>query len=521
MKNHKDTTRRKSTIKMEEEKILYKTNYQTSEAVIKLLLDKIIISAVHSSQSKKIDEELGNFCFNSFKNQITALFETNYINYTDDLTNEEPKLLWNFIPPPYNTWVELNEPEPQEMDRYESSNIEYIEIKKDEDKGLDMDINSKSPNLNLKNNLNSKKDAKGKSKSEPLSWNNNNIISEVEEKSSLSGFDGEMIIGNGAIPEVSGIEDKSSGSLNITDAEIKKNIDNVQEIVEKEVKDKKNIVSPLPKKEETIHNTNKDTVVKINEKKENIVSKGSTQTPLPPVKKKGKNIPLEDFPFSDIPGVEDEYNHDNFEPQNVEFLRREREELIQKKLNEIKLKEISNKIIKPIEDNEKVKKKLIDTNRLTFDSNGNIIHFRPYKIDNLSKDFISTRNTIRGFEPKTENPIQIKKRALNTKEKKEKGKENTLQEEIIKNVEEEKKVKEINNIVNNANNEKERYIPSGSNFQIISPNIGVKIKENNQEKEGPREFSKYFNKYSIHDYDKMLNDFVPLQNKTMIQNKFK
>jgi len=31
-----------------------------------------------------------------------------------------------------------------------------------------------------------------------------------------------MIIGNGAIPEVSGIEDKSSGSLNITDAEIKK-----------------------------------------------------------------------------------------------------------------------------------------------------------------------------------------------------------------------------------------------------------------------------------------------------------
>ena len=521
MKNHKDTTRRKSTIKMEEEKILYKTNYQTSEAVIKLLLDKIIISAVHSSQSKKIDEELGNFCFNSFKNQITALFETNYINYTDDLTNEEPKLLWNFIPPPYNTWVELNEPEPQEMDRYESSNIEYIEIKKDEDKGLDTDINSKSPNLNLKNNLNSKKDAKGKSKSEPLSWNNNNIISEVEEKSSLSGFDGEMIIGNGAIPEVSGIEDKSSGSLNITDAEIKKNIDNVQEIVEKEVKDKKNIVNPLPKKEETIQNTNKDTVAKINEKKESIVSKTSTQTPLPPVKKKGKNIPLEDFPFSDIPGVEDEYNHDNFEPQNVEFLRREREELIQKKLNEIKLKEISNKIIKPIEDNEKVKKKLIDTNRVTFDSNGNIIHFRPYKIDNLSKDFISTRNTIRGFEPKTENPIQIKKRALNTKEKKEKGKENTLQEEIIKNVEEEKKVKEINNIVNNANNEKERYIPSGSNFQIISPNIGVKIKENNQEKEGPREFSKYFNKYSIHDYDKMLNDFVPLQNKTMIQNKFK
>ena len=63
---------------------------------------------------------------------------------------------------------------------------------------------------------------KRKKESEPLSLNNNNIINEVEEKSSISGFDGEMILGNGAIPEVSGIEDEFSDTLNITDAEIKK-----------------------------------------------------------------------------------------------------------------------------------------------------------------------------------------------------------------------------------------------------------------------------------------------------------
>ena len=106
---------------------------------------------------------------------------------------------------------------------------------------------------------------------------------------------------------------------------------------------------------------------------------------------------------------------------------------------ENKLKEASNKVIKPIEENDRIKKKLIDTNRLTFDSNGNIIHFRPYKFDNLSKDFVTTRNTIRGFDNKPDNNNTNKKRNLN-KEKKEKEKD-INPEEIIKNIEEEKKIK--------------------------------------------------------------------------------
>ena len=57
------------------------------------------------------------------------------------------------------------------------------------------------------------------------------------------------------------------------------------------------------------------------------------------------------------------------------------------------------------------------------------------------------------------------------------------------------------------------------NFQIMLPNIGVVIKENQKIKEGGREFNKFFNKYSIHDYDKILNEYVPLQNKTKMRNK--
>ena len=51
------------------------------------------------------------------------------------------------------------------------------------------------------------------------------------------------------------------------------------------------------------------------------------------------------------------------------------------------------------------------------------------------------------------------------------------------------------------------------------PNIGVILKEDEQIKEGTREFGKYFKKYSLNDYDKILRDFVPLQNKTMLKNK--
>lgn len=538
MNNAKDNVKRnsirtyskaskKTEAQNEDKKNLYKTNYQSSEGVIKILLDKIITLAVYSSQSKEIDEQMGLFCFTNFQKQITSLFETNFINYTNDVTNNEGQLFWESTPPPENTWVEIMEPGSQEMDRYESSNINFVEIKKEQQQDTMTPTttisNNEKKNVNINTNKNNKN---GKKEFEPLSMNNNNIIDEVEEKSSLSGFDGEMKIGNGVIPEVSGIEDQFSESLNITDAEIKKNIDNVEiSPNEKESNDKdkdknknkdKNIgnINLPPKKEEIVNNIKNDN--NLEENKKTIKSSPNTQTILPPIKKKGKNIPIADYPFSDIPGVETEFNHDNYEPQNVEFLRREREELIQKKIMENKLKEASNKVIKPIEENDRIKKKLIDTNRLTFDSNGNIIHFRPYKIDNLSKDFVITRNTIRAFEQQ-KNETHLPSKKKNMLMKKEKENSQNVQEEIIKNEEEEKNVKEINNITNNAISEKEKFIPSGSNFQIISPNIGVVVKENNQSKEGSKEFSKYFKKYSLYDYDKMLNDFLPLQNRTMLQ----
>lgn len=131
----KRTTNKSSSRKgtqNEENKKSYKAFYQSSEGVIKQLLDKIINSAVRTSQAKIVDDQLGDFCFNNLKIQMTNFFQTNFINYTDDLPHEEPPILWEFIHPPENTWVELPEPGTQEMDRYESSNIAFLEIKKDQ-----------------------------------------------------------------------------------------------------------------------------------------------------------------------------------------------------------------------------------------------------------------------------------------------------------------------------------------------------------------------------------------------------
>ena len=64
----------------------------------------------------------------------------------------------------------------------------------------------------------------------------------------------------------------------------------------------------------------------------------------------------------------------------------------------------------------------------------------------------------------------------------------------------------------------EKIIPSGSNFSIMFPNIGVTLKEDDKIKEGTRDFGMYFKKYSISDYDRILRDYLPIQNKTMLKN---
>ena len=225
-----------------------------------------------------------------------------------------------------------------------------------------------------------------------------------------------------------------------------------------------------------------------------------------------KKIPLIEFPSEDIPGIEDEYKHEVYDPPNIHMLRKDIEEEMKNKEKELKLNNNSKKMNKKKDESDKAIRfiKPLDSNKFTFDSNGKIISFKQYKIENLSKDFTFIRNNIKEKIEKDEslNKPNIKQR-LTIKEPKEIIiKDNRMNDYF--NTEEKKDKKDKT---------KEKIIPSGSNFKLILPNIGVVIKENNDKKEGSRDFNKYFQKYSIKDYNKILNEYVPMQNKNKIKNK--
>ena len=226
-----------------------------------------------------------------------------------------------------------------------------------------------------------------------------------------------------------------------------------------------------------------------------------------------KRIVMVEFPSEDIPGIETEFKHDIYEPSNIHILRKDKEEEIKNKEKEIKLNKDKGNALKKKEEIEKLIKnvKTIDSNKFTFDSNGKIISFRAYKLDNLSKDFTFIKNNIKEKNEKEE-VVPIKSKKFTRQSVKEQN------EEIV--------IRDNSRMFEHYGNEekkeknKEKIIPSGSNFKLILPNIGVVVKENNNKKEGSRDFNKYFKKYSMKDYDKILNEYVPLQNKTKIKTKF-
>ena len=53
--------------------------------------------------------------------------------------------------------------------------------------------------------------------------------------------------------------------------------------------------------------------------------------------------------------------------------------------------------------------------------------------------------------------------------------------------------------------------PSGSNFEIINPEIGVTVMEDNMSKSGGNHFYDKYKKYSLKDYNKILNEILSQQ----------
>ena len=440
--------KRKSILKEKNKRT--ENNYQSSESIINIILNKIITLSVRKSYANKLNSEQGNYYFNFIKNNINNMFEPYYIAHTTKESKHKEanrnELFLKVKQPDNNTWVEILEPKYFEIDRFEGSSIKFKELEKNEDE---------TEKSLLKNNKKTKNEYQKSIFSN--NKNQNNIL-----KSSKN-------------VKIDFVDKKENYNINTNKTPNKKE-DNIK------------------KEKNNIQNENNNVI-----------------------QNKSKKIQMIDFPNEDIPKT-DEEDIDKFNLPEVEILRREIQEQLNKQEEERKkMKQEEEKEKKKVLIlNEKKSDKIFDSNKLTFDSNGKIISFRQYKTDNL-KDFLIPKNFIKEVKKANTSTTSIKKIQKNN---------NIISKTPVKTLKlKEENIIKDNRMANKAiklieNNPPEKIIPSGSNFQLISPNIGVVIMENGQSKEGSREFSKHFKKYSLKDYDEIYNNYLPKINRNFQKTNF-
>ena len=484
--------------------LLHDNPSQANETIVKSLVDKIITLSIRNSYLNTINKSLEDYYFEFLKNQVNNLFATNNIFYYDEPENEQlnkKDLFWNKKYEKGNTWIEISEPNASKCDRYENAFMNYFNYNYNSSSllpSLSGPILNKANSVSEGNNLKSKDDLielKDRKLFKKFSMNirgikhkesNQKVLDTLEEKSSLSSIDEEK-------NDIKNPNNKTKNNSII-----------------------KSKSTYSPKKE----NNNKSIFSNINNNK-NINNNSNSPN------KKPKKDPVLEMKNKEIPGIEKEYNFEKYDPPDVKLLRKEKQdEIIRKEIEErknAKIKKLVNSSKNENTDNfidTKTKIKMFDSNKFSFDSNGKIINFKPIKIDSFIKDFVSLKNEIKSMD----NTVKIKKikKIKNNNNDNSPNKSNVStnrKEKIIKNPEDDPNGINKHNYVKKNIEKNEQIIPSGSNFSIMLPNIGVILKEDEQIKEGTREFGKYFKKYSLNDYDKILRDYVPLQNKTMLKNK--
>ena len=499
----------------EKSELIHINQYQANESIAKSIVDKIITISVRQSHNKHLNRRYNNYYFEYMQAQLDSLFATNFLYYYDEPeTEERNKIFWNKNLDKKNTWIEIIEPNSSKIDRYENIFMKFVDYNPPTEENIDIKkspfarsntlkegSSSKNDLLDSKVKSNSSKRYSVKMKDYMIKKTNNKILDILEERSSTSSKDEENNPNPKKIPKIKKSIRNSISSLN-------KNLSSKRESL-------KNVLtkSQSPQKEQTTENENNN-----NDDKDEIEQKN------PRLKKKQ----ILSMNYEEIPDLENELNSEAYSPPEVESLRKEivkgkiRKEKEEKKQALIRKMSTINNTDENIFENDK---RIIDSNKLTFDSNGEIISFKPFKIETLSKDFVSLKNGIKSPELNNVNNKKTKMKKIKNNKSEDVSKTNIPKEKtkekeiIVKNPEDDPNGKNKLNYVKISKIKNEQIIPSGSNFSLLLPNIGVTLKENDQVKKGTHEFGKFFKKYSINDYNKILRDYLPLQNKSMLKSK--
>ena len=502
---------KRALLNREKSELIHSNPFQVSESIVKTIIDKIITLSVRESYNKSLNKVFDNYYCNYLLTQLNSLFATNYLFFYDEPETEmRQNIFWNKNFNKTNTWIEITEPNSSKIDRYENvfmTYINYIPPPKQKTEKKKNSINrantlkeenlgsqNKNELMDIKIRMNTSKKYSLKLKN-VLKKDSQNDLDILEEKSSVSSKDEQAK--DKINRKNSKFSKKNNHSLNGNRRSIRKSISSLKE-------QSKNTISKSISPKNDLENELDNNPMDGNK----LINKNSKKQPI---------LPLN---FIEIPDIEKEFNFDKYSPPEVESLRKEIEEEKMRKEKEAKKKAIIKKITINNENNDDNKTKIIDSNKLTFDSNGKIINFKPIKIETLSRDFASLKNGIKSLDTNVELKKTNTRRKRNKKSKELPKTQIQKEKEIVtKNPEDDPNGINKFNFVKISTDRNEQIIPSGSNFSIMLPNIGVTLKEDDQIKEGTREFGKYFKKYSINDYDRILRDYLPLQNKTILKNK--
>ena len=241
------------------------------------------------------------------------------------------------------------------------------------------------------------------------------------------------------------------------------------------------------------------------------------------IKKSSPRVQVLEMPSYPLKNIEQRKESDE-----ILNLRKEKMEMIIQKQKEYKKLQLE-KLQRKKEEAENAKKKM--KGKYTFDGEGKLIVVNEIKQDHLFKE----------FWPITSKQKEVKGgKSLDFYKKETIKMENNAKKNIIYNDEEEnanvyssflfksrltepffnfgefnknnsvnsqlKYKRKLNNSFFDNFNKKQKVEPSGSNFNLINPSIGVKVTERKAVKSGGLDYFKEFKKYSMDEFNKTLQD---------------
>lgn len=460
----------KNTIETSQ-KMVYPT--QLGETISKIIVEKLIAITIRICEDNERKKKYKNYYFDYIINQMDKLFSINSIFHTEEPENYENDNYLNNYKICYNksnTWVEIKEPNSSKCDRFEGLFVKHIPIESDNNQITDDIIDStdkidSSQKQNQKNNnKNNIKDKRNKKK-KTLKYYKNNLES-LEEIGSDSGE-------------------------------------------EEQARTKEKKLSIVP------HSPNK-IIKELDKPKNNIIEPGLSFEKTITKKKKYEKV---EFKSEDIPGLNEELNIGKYDPPEIEMLREkiekemiEKKEQINKNLNMRKYSFFNKANIS--------NGKIFDSDKLTFDSNGEIIKFKPLKINLLGNDFQQLKYKLDMLKPLPKMPLTKKNFQKMQKLKRSSSIKTKEKLKIIKNPADDPDVNK-GIFIKITPEKKNKVIQSGNNFNLMLPNVGVVLKDEQTIKKGDRNFGKFFNKYSLSDFDKILKEYLPKENKELFQKQMR